>query len=197
MLNRLTISTLLKTAIALCGVAVITLLSFSVADSWSRLRTASRAAAATEASSDLFTALSNIRFDRANTYRALQADNPPPDTIPLMRKARAAELPALKSGMAILQQLDLPGQRDAVAELVRQVAKLEELHQTTDAAFNQAKPARPAGLADRGVQADGGSFGSDRWLVEGCGGRDQAAGFLYRSVARAEGSGLGRAQCRR
>ena len=47
MLNRLTISTLLKAAIALCGIAVITLLSFSMADSWSRMRVASKAAAAT------------------------------------------------------------------------------------------------------------------------------------------------------
>ncbi len=62
MLNRLTISALLKSAIALCGVAVITLLAYSVSDSWGRLRTASHAAAATEASSHLFTALSQYSF---------------------------------------------------------------------------------------------------------------------------------------
>ncbi len=152
MLNRLTISTLLKSAIALCGVAVITLLAYSVSDSWGRLQTASRAAAATEASSYLFTALANIRLDRANTYRALQADNPTPDTIPMMRKARAAEMPALKSGTAIVQQLDLPGQQDMVAELVRQVVKLEELHQASDAALTQPKSARPVGLADRALK---------------------------------------------
>jgi methyl-accepting chemotaxis protein len=155
MLNRLTISTILKVAIALCGVAVIALLSLSMSDSWSRLRSASRAAAATEASSYLFAALSNIRLDRANAYRALQADNPPPDTIPLMRKSRAAELPALKSGIAILQQLDLPGQQDMVADLVRQVAKLEEFHQASDAALTQPKSARPARLADQEFKQSG------------------------------------------
>jgi methyl-accepting chemotaxis protein len=149
MLNRLTISTLLKTAIALCGVAVLTLLALSVSDSWSRLRSASRAAAATEASSDLFTALANVRLDRANTFRALQTDTPTPDTIPMMRKSRAAEMPALKSGVAILQQLDLPGQQEMVAQLVREVARLEALYQETDAALTQPKSARPAGLADR------------------------------------------------
>jgi hypothetical protein len=155
MLNRLTISTLLKTAIALCGVAVLTLLAFSVSDSWSRLRSASRAAAATEASSSLFTALSNIRLDRANTFRALKADTPTPDTIPMMRKSRAAELPALKSGAAILQQLDLPGQQGMVGELAQQIAKLEQLHQATDAALAQPKSARPAELADQAFKQTG------------------------------------------
>jgi methyl-accepting chemotaxis protein len=152
MLNRVTISTLLKTAIALCGVAVITLLSLSVSDSWGRMRAESRAAAATEASSYLFAALSNIRLDRANAFRALQTDSPTPETIPLMRNAQAAEMPALKSAIALLQQLDLPGQHDMVAELTRQVANLEELHRATDSALAQLKSARPAGLADQGFK---------------------------------------------
>ena len=148
MLNRLTISTILKSAIALCGVAVIALLALGVSDSWTRMRAASRAASATEASSYLFTALANIRLDRANGYRALQ-DTATPDTIPMMRKAQVAEMPALKSGLAILQELDLAGQKDMVAELVQQVGKLEELHQASDAALAQPKASRPAGLADQ------------------------------------------------
>jgi methyl-accepting chemotaxis protein len=149
MLNRLTISTLLKAAIALCGIAVITLLGLSVSDSWSRMRSASRAAAATQASSYLFTALSNIRLDRTNAFRALQADNPPSDTIPMMRKSQAAEMPALKSALALLQELDLPGQHDTVADLARQVAALDELHRAVDSALAQAKSARTPGFADQ------------------------------------------------
>ncbi len=149
MLNRLTISALLKAAIALCGVAVISLLCLSVSDSWERMRAANKAAAATQASSYLFTALSKMRVDRANTFRALQTEDQSPETIPMMRKARAAEMPALKSAAALLQGLDLPDLHGTVSEFVEQVAKLEELHRASDAALAQPKSGRPAGLADQ------------------------------------------------
>jgi methyl-accepting chemotaxis protein len=149
MLNRLTISTLLKAAIALCGIAVLALLSFSVSDSWGRMRAASKAAAATEASSYLFTALTNIRYDRANAFRALKVDNLAPDIIPLMRKAQAAEMPALKSAVTLLQELDFPGQGNSVTELAQQVTKLDELHRAIDAALAQPMATRPAALPDQ------------------------------------------------
>jgi methyl-accepting chemotaxis protein len=152
MLNRLTVSTLLQTATALCGVAIIILLWLGVSSSWKRMHAESRAAAATEASSYLFTALSNIRLDRANTFRALETDNPSPETIPMMREARAAEMPALKSAVTLLQELDLPGLHDTVAEFAQQVVKLEELNRATDAALGQPKSARPVGLADQGFK---------------------------------------------
>src|ERR1700722_5902310 len=121
MLNRLTISTLLKSAVALCGAAVITLLAFSVSDSWGRLRTASRAAAATQASTDLFMALHNLRIDNSTTYRDLMSDDSKSQMIPMLRDARAAEMPALRSGIEMLRQLDLPGQREMVDQLSQQV----------------------------------------------------------------------------
>jgi methyl-accepting chemotaxis protein len=148
MLNRLTISTLLKTAIALCGVAVIVLLSLSVSDSWNRMRTASRITSSTQAAADLFTALHNLRVDRANTYRDLLTDNPKTQLLPMLQEARAAEMPALKSAIEALQQLDLPGQRDMVAQLAQQTPQFAALHQSSIAAFAQSKAARPAGIAD-------------------------------------------------
>jgi len=152
MLNRLTISTLLQTAIALCGVAVIALLSLSLSDSWSRMREASRAESATQASADLFTALHNLRVDRANTYRDLLTDNPKTQMLPMMQEARAAEMPALKSAVEMLRQLDLPGQHDMVAELAQQTAQLAALHQASVAAFAQPKSTRPAGMADAALK---------------------------------------------
>jgi methyl-accepting chemotaxis protein len=148
MLNRLTISTLLKAAIALCGIAVLVLLLLSVSDSWSRLRSASRAAAATQASADLFTALHNLRIDNSTTYRDLMSDDPKSQMMPMLRDARAAEVPALKSGLEMLQKLDLPGQHDMVAQLAQQITQLTALHESSSAAFAQPKSARPAGMAD-------------------------------------------------
>ena len=148
MLNRLTISTLLKAAIALCGIAVLVLLFLSVSDSWSRLRSASRAAAATQASADLFTALHNLRIDNSTTYRDLMSDDPKSQMMPMLRDARAAEVPALKSGLEMLQKLDLPSQHDMVAQLAQQITQLTALHESSSAAFAQPKSARPAGMAD-------------------------------------------------
>jgi methyl-accepting chemotaxis protein len=149
MLNRLTVSTLLKVAITLCGVAVIALLSLSVSDSWSRMRAASRIASAVQASADLFTALHNLRVDRANTYRDLLNDNPNTKLMPMLRDARAGEMPALHSAVETLQVLDLPGQHELVAQLADGVAKLDAAHEASDAAVAQPKAARPTGVADQ------------------------------------------------
>ena len=191
MLNRLTISTLLKVAIALCGVAVIALLSFSVSDSWSRMSAASRIASAMQASADLFTALHNLRVDRANTYRDLLGANPNTQLMPMLRDARAGEMPALHSAVETLQVLDVPGQRELVAQLSDSVAKLDATHKASDAAVAQPKASRPAGIADQWMKQTNRSVGSDRQIVEGSDGVDQAAGFLYRPAHGAEGSRLG------
>jgi methyl-accepting chemotaxis protein len=149
MLNRLTISTLLKAAIALCGVAVIALLAFSVSDSLGRMRTASRIQSAVQASADLFTALHNLRVDRANTYRDLLAEKPNTNLAPMLRDARAAEMPALHSAVESLRVLDLPDQREMVTQLSDSVSKLDAAHKASDAAVTQPKTSRPAGMADQ------------------------------------------------
>ena len=87
MFNRVTISALLKTVIAVLGIAVLTMLSLSVWGSWSRLNVASRAAAVTEASTYLFTALHNLRIDRASTYRDLLAEKQDPVMAGMLRLA--------------------------------------------------------------------------------------------------------------
>ena len=74
MLNRVTISTLLKTVIMTLGVAVVVMLAVNAWDSWSRLSTANQAEAAANAESYLFTALYNMRIDRASTVFDLNSD---------------------------------------------------------------------------------------------------------------------------
>jgi methyl-accepting chemotaxis protein len=142
MLNRLSISTILKAAIGLCGVAVIALLAFSVSDSLGRMRTASRIQSAVQASADLFTALHNLRVDRANTYRDLLAEKPNTNLAPMLRNARSAEMPAL-------HVLDLANQREMLGQLSDGVAKLEAAHKANDAAVTQPKASRPAGVAEQ------------------------------------------------
>ena len=108
MLNRVTINALLKTVIGVLGAAVVIMLSLSAWDSWNRLGTASRAAAVADASAYLFTALHNLRFDRAVSRTELLAEKPAMTMNAVLRDARANEMPALKAAFAALQRVDLP-----------------------------------------------------------------------------------------
>jgi methyl-accepting chemotaxis protein len=148
MLNRVTISALLKTVIAVFGAAVVIMLSLNVWNSWSELTAASRAAAVTDASADLFTALHNLRLDRSSSYRDLLADKPQTQPDPMLRDSRAAEMPALEAALAVLQHVDFPNQQAMVRELGERVRRLSALHQETAAALLVPKTARRAGIAD-------------------------------------------------
>jgi methyl-accepting chemotaxis protein len=148
MLNRLTISAILKAVIGVLGVAVLAMLSISVWSSWSRLNAASRAATVTEASSHMFTALHNLRIDRASTYRDLLADKAQDPTMAAMlNDSRAGENPALKLALVALAKVDFPNRTEAVAELERRMNHLFVLQQESAAAFALPKAQRRAGLA--------------------------------------------------
>jgi methyl-accepting chemotaxis protein len=147
MLDRVTISSLLKTVIAMSGAAVVVMLSLNVCSSWSRLNAANRAAAVTEASTYLFTALHNLRVDRASSYRELLTDNQT-GMDKLLSDSRAEEMPALKSALVALQGVDLPDRDAVIAELADRIKRLTALHDESAAALLQPKAARPPGLAD-------------------------------------------------
>ena len=148
MLGRMTISALLKSVIVVFGVAVVIMLSLNVWDSWSRLRAADRAAAVTEASNYLFTALHNLRIDSASSYRDMLSDQQQTTLEPLLRNARAGDMPALKGALDALQQVEFPNRDALVGELAQRTARLAELHKETAAALAQPKAARPSALAD-------------------------------------------------
>ena len=107
MLNRVTINALLRTVIGVLGAAVVIMLSLSAWDSWSRLAVASRAAAVSDASVYLFTALHNLRFDRAVSRTELLADRQATTMNSILREARTNEMPALRSAGVALQSVGL------------------------------------------------------------------------------------------
>src|SRR5580704_8638164 len=108
MLNRVTINSLLKTVIGVLGAAVVIMLALSAWESWGRLGAASRAAAVADASTYLFTALHNLRFDRAVSRTELLADRQATTMNPVLRASRTAEMPALMSALAALERVNLP-----------------------------------------------------------------------------------------
>jgi methyl-accepting chemotaxis protein len=148
MLNRLSINILLKSVIAVLGVAVVVMLALNVLDSWKRLQAVNRIAAVADISTNLFTALHNLRVDRATTVREVNADAQRTEHSKQALNVRVAELAALKPAIVALENLDFPNKQAALPALVQSVKKLEALHQETAKAVTQPKASRRQGLAD-------------------------------------------------
>ncbi|MET3911447.1 methyl-accepting chemotaxis protein [Bradyrhizobium sp. S3.3.6] len=120
MLNRLTVSTLLKAVILSTALVVVIGFSISAWSSWTRLQQANRIVAVAAASADVFKAMANIRADRSTTNRQLTSDiRIDADIEKYIRGIRDELMPALARAIDILPSIDIP-QRDAiVADLTR------------------------------------------------------------------------------
>src|SRR6266540_1174578 len=108
MLNRVSINTILNSVIATLAAAVVIVLALGAWSSWTRLAAVNRIAAVADASAYMFTALHNLRVDRASGFRDLNADRQFTAMTPLLREAREAEMPALKSALIALNAIDFP-----------------------------------------------------------------------------------------
>jgi methyl-accepting chemotaxis protein len=147
MLNRLSVNALLKTIIVILSAAVVVVLSIGALESWHRMVSAGRIAAAAEATTHLFAALHNIRVDRSSTNRDLLSDHQLTAISPILVQAREAEMPALKAGLVALANTSFPEKDSAISALDQSIKKLTALQTETAAAFLQPKSARRAGLA--------------------------------------------------
>jgi methyl-accepting chemotaxis protein len=146
MLSRISISTLLKSVIAVLGAAIVVMLALSARESWTRLNAANRISGVANASGYMFTALNSLRVDRSATGRDLLADRTTTD--PVLKSSRDTEMPALNSLPAALAAVDFPDRDQAVADFSARIKRLTDLQEKTAAAIAQPKSARPAGLGD-------------------------------------------------
>jgi methyl-accepting chemotaxis protein len=146
MFSRITINTLLKSVTIALAAAVIAQLSLGAWKSWNRYQAIDRIAAASETSSYLFTALHNLRVDRSSTTRDLQGDRQITDLGTLLKNTRNTEIPALKAGLASLQNTTFPEKAVAISNLTESINKLTALHAESLSAFAQPKASRPAEL---------------------------------------------------
>jgi len=120
MLNRLTISSLLKTVIITAALAVITIFSLNAWNSWNRLQSAQRIAGVAEVSGVLFKAMNSMRSDRSTTIRVLNADQAMDgDTEKFLRSARDIYVPALNRSLELLRGIDFQQNENLIAELDR------------------------------------------------------------------------------
>ena len=153
MLNRLTINTLLKAVIATLGAAVVIMLSLTAWNSWERLGSANRALAVADASSYLFTALHHLRFDRAVSRTELLADRQATTMNPILRDARANEMPALQSALVALERVDISDRNAIITALAEHIKRLTALHEETALAMAQPKAARRPRIAEEMFKA--------------------------------------------
>ena len=148
MLNRFSISVLLKSVIAVMGAVIVVMLALSARESWARLQTANRISAVANISAYMFTAMNSLRVDRASTFRDLVADKQFTAVSSLIKDSRDKEMPALNSMLPLLAAADFPDRDQAVADLGGQIKQLADLQPPSAAALLQPKATRPAGLGE-------------------------------------------------
>jgi methyl-accepting chemotaxis protein len=120
MLNRLTVSALLKAVILTTSFCIVTGVSLSASDSWSRVQQTNRIAAIADASANLFKAMHNLRTDQSTTVRLLNAEPPVGSDIDkYLRSLRDAEMPAMANALALLPSIEFPQHTTLVPELDR------------------------------------------------------------------------------
>jgi methyl-accepting chemotaxis protein len=164
MLNRLSVSVLLKSVIAMLGATVIIMLALGARDSWTRLNTANRISGVANVSAYMFTALNGLRVDRFSTARDLVNDRQFATLDPLIKAARDKEMPALNSLGSALAIVDFPDRDQAIADLSSRTKRLADLQDKTAAAMAQPKAERPAELSDAyGKEGDGLMAALDSW----------------------------------
>jgi methyl-accepting chemotaxis protein len=164
MLNRLSVSVLLKSVIAMLGATVIIMLALGARDSWIRLNTANRISGVANVSAYMFTALNGLRVDRFSTARDLVNDRQFATLDPLIKAARDKEMPALNSLGSALAIVDFPDRDQAIADLSSRTKRLADLQDKTAAAMAQPKAERPAELSDAyGKEGDGLMAALDSW----------------------------------
>jgi methyl-accepting chemotaxis protein len=147
MLDRVSVSSILKSVIAALSAVVVIMLAAGAWSSWSRLQVDSRIAGVAATSAYVFTALHNLRSDRARSYRMVVSDDQEAAQDPRLWEAREAETPALRGALATLETMSFPERPALAADLAQRIKKVTALHEESVAAIKQPVSARRAGLA--------------------------------------------------
>ncbi|GLR87426.1 methyl-accepting chemotaxis protein [Bradyrhizobium iriomotense] len=156
MLNRLTVSALLKAVIASTSVCVVIALSLTALESWDRLKTANRISQIADASADLFKAMHNLRTDRSTTNRLLGATEPMDGEIEkYLRSLRETEMPAMARALDLLPTMEFAQSATLVPELARLFNLLGEEQKQFWDEVAKPKEQRRAGLAKEYMETTG------------------------------------------
>ena len=146
MLNRLTVSALLKAVILITAVITIVQFSLSAFESWQRLQSASRISTIADASANLFKAMHNLRTDRSTTSRLLNSDSMDADIEKYLRSLRDAEMPAMAMALTLLTPMQFAQHDTLVPEFDRAFKTITALQKEFWEAMGQPKASRRPAL---------------------------------------------------
>src|SRR5215813_3293910 len=147
MLNRLTVSALLKAVILSTALVIVVMFSLSAFESWQHLQAASRISTIADASASLFKAMHNLRTDRSTTNRLLSSDSMDADIERYLRSLRDAEMPAMANGLALLTPMQFAQNDTLVPEFDRALKTITTLQKEFWEAMGQPQAARRPTLA--------------------------------------------------
>jgi len=147
MINRLSVSVLLKSTFGFAAAIIAVMLATGAWNSWDRLRATNKIANNAEASTHLFAALHNLRVDRSSSFRDLNNEKPI-GLSPLLRSSRVAEVAAYEASLKALKAVEFPAGSTEVADLERSIRKMIELQKESEQALSVPKAQRRAGIAE-------------------------------------------------
>ena len=120
MLNRLTVSTLLKAVILTTAFCVVVGFSLNAWEAWGRLQITGRISVITDASANMFKAMHSLRTDRSTTNRLLNGAAPLDSEIEkYLRNVRDTEMPAMSNALVLLGKIEFAQQATLVPEFDR------------------------------------------------------------------------------
>lgn len=156
MLNRISVTTLLTSIVALMATCIVALLAVNGWQSLDRLKAAGRISVIAGLYRDAFVAMHRLRTDRSTTFRTLNGEALlDPDLEKTIKELRGNELPALRGVMEILPSVDFPEQPALLSELSRQTQTLFALEKESWEAFRKPKAERRPGLAKEYMEITG------------------------------------------
>jgi HAMP domain-containing protein len=148
MLNRLTVSALLKAVILSTALCIVIGFSLSAWESWSRLQLTGHIAVIAETSANLFKAMHNLRTDQSTTTRLVNADTAMDNQIDkYLRDLRDSEMPAMANALALLPSIEFAQQGTLVPELDRLFKTLTGLQKEFWDEVSKPKASRRLALA--------------------------------------------------
>src|SRR6201996_7485001 len=148
MLNRLTVSALLKIVILATSFCVVIGFSLNAWNSWGRLQVANRISVIADASAYMFKAMHNLRTDRSTTDRLLNSDAPmDADIEKYLRGLRDAEMPSMASALELLPGTQFAQQQILAPEFDRLFKLLTAEQQEFWSELAKPKASRRAALS--------------------------------------------------
>ena len=156
MLNRLSVNSLLQSAIAVMAVVVVVMLAQRSWDSYDRLSSTSRIMAVADASRFAFKVMHNLRTDRASTFRTLKQEATiDPSVATYIRKIREVELPALQTAADLAGDIEFADKQVLLPDLRQLIKRFLALEDESWSAFSRPLAARPASLATEYMDVSG------------------------------------------